>query len=245
MAIGLYIGARRELLATLRDRADRAEREQAMRVAQARTNERSRIAREMHDVLAHRISLVAMHAGALAYRTDLTPQETTEAADVIQKNAHQALVDLREILGVLRDTDSAADRGAPAADPWATCRPLIEDERGAGARIRLTSTVPLDAGARRRSAGTRSGWSRRASRTPASTRRTRRSTSTWRASPAARCGVEVRNPLRVGAVASAVPGSGLGLIGLSERADLSGGGLEHFTTPEGDFVLRAWLPWPT
>ena len=57
--------------------------------------------------------------------------------------------------------------------------------------------------------------------------------------------IEVRNPLRVGAVPTAVPGSGLGLIGLSERADLSGGGLEHFTTARGDFVLRAWLPWPT
>ena len=55
----------RELVATLHDRAERAEREQALRVAQARTNERARIAREMHEVLAHRISLVAMHAGAL------------------------------------------------------------------------------------------------------------------------------------------------------------------------------------
>ncbi len=62
----------------------------------------------------------------------------------------------------------------------------------------------------------------------------------------ARSGVEVRNPLRVGAAASSVvPGAGLGLIGLAERADLSGGGLEHFTTPHGDFVLRAWLPWPS
>lgn len=62
-ATGMYIGARRELVATLQDRADRAEREQALRVEQAQAHERARIAREMHDVLAHRMSLVAMHAG--------------------------------------------------------------------------------------------------------------------------------------------------------------------------------------
>ena len=56
----------------------------------------------MHDVLAHRMSLVAMHAGALAYRDDLTPEETRDAAEVIQANSHRALTDLREILGVLR-----------------------------------------------------------------------------------------------------------------------------------------------
>src|SRR5262245_33499315 len=73
-AIGMYIGARRELLASLQERANRAEREQELKVATAQANERTRIAREMHDVLAHRMSLVAVHAGALAYRDDLTPE---------------------------------------------------------------------------------------------------------------------------------------------------------------------------
>ena len=54
----------------LRERVATAEREQAGRVAQARATERARIAREMHDVLAHRLSLVAMQSGALAYRSD-------------------------------------------------------------------------------------------------------------------------------------------------------------------------------
>ena len=68
----MYVGARRDLLATLQERAERAEREQTMRIAQAQATERARIAREMHDVLAHRLSLVAMHAGALSYRRGLT-----------------------------------------------------------------------------------------------------------------------------------------------------------------------------
>ena len=53
----------------------------------------------------------------------------------------------------------------------------------------------------------------------------------------------MRNPIRVGAAASATPGSGLGLLGLTERAELIGGRLEHATSG-GDFVVRAWLPWP-
>ena len=55
--------------------------------------------------------------------------------------------------------------------------------------------------------------------------------------------LEVRNPIRVGAAASTTPGSGLGLVGLTERAELIGGRLEH-TTSGAEFVVRAWLPWP-
>jgi signal transduction histidine kinase len=55
--------------------------------------------------------------------------------------------------------------------------------------------------------------------------------------------LEVRNPLRLGSTTSATPGSGLGLLGLTERADLIGGHLEHLQS-NGDFVVRAWLPWP-
>ena len=76
----MYIGSRRELIWTLRQRAERAEAEQELRVAQARATERARIAREMHDVLAHRISQISMHAGALAFREDLTA-----AADADQR----------------------------------------------------------------------------------------------------------------------------------------------------------------
>ena len=75
MGWGMYLGSRRELLWTLRQRAERAEAEQELRVAQARGTERARIAREMHDVLAHRISQISMHAGALAFRDDLAADE--------------------------------------------------------------------------------------------------------------------------------------------------------------------------
>ena len=100
---GMYIGSRRELIWTLRNRAERAEAEQELRVAQARSTERARIAREMHDVLAHRISQVSMHAGALTFRVDLTADEMRSSAGVIQEQAHEALTELRGVLGVLRD----------------------------------------------------------------------------------------------------------------------------------------------
>ena len=64
-ASGMYVRARRELLASLRERAERAEAEQHEHAEHVRANERERIAREMHDVLAHRISLLSLHAGAL------------------------------------------------------------------------------------------------------------------------------------------------------------------------------------
>src|SRR5665811_1172258 len=126
--------SRRELLATLRDRAHAAEAEQSLRVAQAQGAERARIAREMHDVLAHRISMVAMHAGALAYRTDLSVDEIQRTSSIIQENAHRALVDLRVVLGILRDgpDDSAPELPQPSISDLAS---LIAEARSTGLTI--------------------------------------------------------------------------------------------------------------
>src|SRR4029450_5996064 len=72
-AAGTFLRARRQLLSPLRDRAQRAEADQLLRAERARLAERTRIAREMHDVLAHRISLVALRAGALGVDLDRPP----------------------------------------------------------------------------------------------------------------------------------------------------------------------------
>ena len=120
IGFGMFLRARRQLLATLRERAETAEAEQRRSAEAARQGERTRIAREMHDVLAHRISLVSMHAGALEYRVDASPEEVATAAGVIRSNAHQALVDLREVIGVLRGGDAGGD-GTP--DGTSTSRP--------------------------------------------------------------------------------------------------------------------------
>jgi signal transduction histidine kinase len=92
VAWGMHLRGRRQ---ARRDRLRRDLAEQQLRVEQARHAERTQIAREMHDVLAHRISLLSLHAGALEFRPDAAPEEVARAAAVIRTSAHQALEDLR------------------------------------------------------------------------------------------------------------------------------------------------------
>ncbi|MEJ7636167.1 histidine kinase [Aeromicrobium sp.] len=239
---GMYIGSRRELLATLRGRADTAESEQAARVAQARTAERARIAREMHDVLAHRISLVTMHAGALTYRTDLSADDMRATAAVIQESSHQALVELRDVLGLLRDGpgDATPERPQPSA---VDLPDLIAEGLKSGMRIETTELGSLD------------GIPETLGRTlyrivqECLTNARKHAPNTLvkidvGGNPHDGLSVNVSNPLMIGASDQGVPESGLGLIGLAERVDLVGGRLSHRITPEREFIVKAWLPWP-
>jgi signal transduction histidine kinase len=142
VVIGMYIGGRRELFVSLDERARLAETEQAARLESAQSAERTRIAREMHDVLAHRLSLVAMHSGALAYRDDLTREETASTAAVVRENAQLALSELREVLGVLRD-----DTGSAARTPQPTLAALpelLEQSETAGTTVHCRITPAVD-----------------------------------------------------------------------------------------------------
>lgn len=139
IAIGLAIGARRELVASLHRQVAAVTAQEQARVQQARLGERSRIAREMHDVLAHRISLVAMHSGALAYRADLHPDEVRSASAVIRDNAELALIELREVLGVLREESSTGVE--PPQPNLAAVRPSSPRLRTATARWNCAWTV--------------------------------------------------------------------------------------------------------
>ena len=169
VATGYAMSSQRQLVDSYRDRAVTAEREQVARVAQARAAERTRIAREMHDVLAHRISLVAMNAGTLSYRTDLSDDERAATARSIEDNAQRALSDLRAVLGVLRDptqpTDGTPERPQPGIDDIAG---LVAEEARAGCAYASPT------GSRRRCRPPRvarpSGSCRRRSPTCASTR---------------------------------------------------------------------------
>jgi len=100
----------------------------------------------MHDVLAHRISLVAMHAGALSYRGDLSREETQLAAGVIQDGAHQALSDLREVLGVLRDPTGDHDGSPQRPQPTLHDVPaLVAEAVDGGMRVQLDDELPPEA----------------------------------------------------------------------------------------------------
>ncbi|MCF8571500.1 histidine kinase [Gordonia sp. HY002] len=240
IAWGMYLGSRRELLASWRARALLTEAEQAARVREAQSAERARIAREMHDVLAHRISAVSMHAGALAFRDDLSPGEVKETAQTIQNSSRQALTELREVLGVLRDGPGDADPELPQATV-ADLDELIEENRRTGMRIDVhvdvdVDTLPTVLG-RTVYRCVQEALTNARKHAPAS--RVRLSVV---GSPGRGIDIRVENPLSLAAEQSP-PESGFGLVGLAERVELAGGRQEHRTTGGDTFVLTVWLPW--
>ena len=120
--LALYFGARHALLQSLRERADRAERERYLLAEQARTEERARLAGEMHDVVTHRVSLMVLQAGAL--RMTAPDEATRRAAEDLRVTGCQALDELRDLVGILRthpDGDETPSR--PAWPGWSPSRP--------------------------------------------------------------------------------------------------------------------------
>src|SRR6185369_13138757 len=134
VAWGMFRRSRRQ---AQRERAGRAEAVEQLRVEQIRYAERTRIAREMHDVLAHRISLLSLHAGVLEFRPDAPPEEVARAAGVIRASAHQALEDLREVIGVLREGTAPGEEPPSPPQPTLAGLPgLLEESRAAGMTLR-------------------------------------------------------------------------------------------------------------
>jgi signal transduction histidine kinase len=230
---GLFVRARRELVRSLRAQADRAGDE-------ARAAERRRIAREMHDVLAHRLSLLSVHAGALEFNPDAPAEEVADAAGVIRESARAALDELRGVIGVLRE-DGGESLTQPPQPTLADLDALVEESRAAGMRvaasIELGDAAPPAAVGRTAYRIVQEGLTNARKHAPGAA-----VTLTVRA-PDGDLGIEVRSlaPVAVAAV-STLPGAGTGLIGLAERVSLAGGQLEHGVDPDGAFVLRARLP---
>ncbi|GAA3554943.1 histidine kinase [Nonomuraea rosea] len=234
-AWGIVIRARRQLVWSLRKQAETA-------AGDARRSERERIAREMHDVLAHRLSMLSLHAGALEFRPDAPAGEIARAAGAIRTNAHLALQDLREVIGVLRHAQSGTDDLVPdRPQPTLADLPaLVEECRQAGMDVRLdlrAADAPEHLGRNlyRIVQEALTNARKHAGGAPVAV--------TVAGERGKGLSAEVRNPLWARHPLR-LPGAGAGLIGLTERAELSGGRLEHGATPEGEFLVRAWLPWP-
>ena len=243
-AWGMYVRARRLLLLSLRERALRAEADQHLHEDRARMAERARIAREMHDVLAHRISLLALHAGGLEVRPDLPPAEVRETAELLRSTARQALEELRSVIGVLRE-DPGDEQAPPAPQPkLSDIRRLVEQTRRAGTKIdfemqvenpdAVPSALGRDAYRIVQEALTNIG--KHASDAVARVSVTGAPDGTLHIS------VRNRQPVHV-ATGPALPGSGAGLLGLQERVALTGGTLVHGPDGSGDFVVEAELQW--
>ncbi|AQZ68127.1 sensor histidine kinase [[Actinomadura] parvosata subsp. kistnae] len=239
---GALARSRRALLISLRERAARAEAEQGRRVAEARMAERHRLAREMHDVLAHRLSLVATHAGALEYRPDASPDRIAKAAGVVRTGVHQALEELRQVIVLLREQDDEGDDLEPHPD-LADLPGLVAEAREAGQPVRLregiTGTTSLPPAVSRTAYRVvQEGLTNARKHAPGEPVEV-----LLEGAPGTPLLIDVRNPLPPPGTAPIVPGSGLGLVGLTERVRLAGGRLDHQGTG-AEFVLRARLPWP-
>jgi len=234
---GMYLGSRREIEWRLERRARAAEAERDERVRSARTAERSRIAREMHDVLAHRISQISLYAGALSFREDLDADTMRAGVKQIQGNAHQALAELRDVLGVLREQEHTE----PLARPQPTyddLHELVDETRATGTVIDFTAQVSEgvpDQVGRTLYRVAQEGLTNARKHAPGAIVRL-----DVIGDPGAGIDLWVRNA--AGIASTATPGAGLGLVGLRERVELSGGSMEAAVAGE-DHVLHVWLPW--
>ncbi|MET7277101.1 histidine kinase [Kribbella sp. NPDC005582] len=232
VAWGIVVRTRRQLMASLTERAVRAEREQQLRVEQGQRQERERIAREMHDALGHRLSLLSVHAGALEFRPDMPAEELSRAAGVIRASARDCVEDLREIVGVLRSRDAAEVPRQGIAE-------LVAESQQAG--MLLDSAIRVELAEVPESIGRHAdriiqeGLTNARKHAPH-----QRVRLTVGGGPGEGLEIELLNRLESG---SGGPGSRVGLIGLTERASLAGGRIEYGPTADGDFRLAAWLPW--
>ncbi|MGW0891324.1 sensor histidine kinase [Saccharopolyspora sp. NPDC002578] len=234
--LGLWIGARRRLVAALRDRADRAEREQHLLTEQARADERAKMATEMHDVVTHRVSLMVLQAGALGVTA--RDAATRTAAEELRAGGCQALDELRDFLGVLRSGDERVDRtsSAPAPD----LAGLVAETEAVGVPVRLTelgSTTQVSPSVGR-----------------AAYRVVQEAlTNVHKHAPGTSVEVHVEyGPDRVRlAVRNTRPestgelaghGAGAGLLGLRQRVELVGGTFHSGPTGDGGFEVSAILP---
>ncbi|MGN9841452.1 sensor histidine kinase [Nonomuraea sp. H19] len=228
LALGLWVRARHEGLAA-------AQREQVMRAEQARVQERARIAREMHDVVAHRVSLMVLHAGALEVRA--ADDETAQAAAMIGGIGREALADLRDVLGVLRSPEADAVLQPPPT--LSDLDRLLDQSRALGITVTRhdegearTVEPTVERTAYRVIQEALTNVHKHAGDAGTDVR--------IRYGPG-ELEVEVRNQAP-GSPPERLPGAGWGLVGLRERVELLGGTLRTSAQDGGGFLVRARIP---
>lgn len=240
-AVGaLYFDARARLLRSLRDRAERAEREQHLLAERVRADERRRLAMEMHDVVTHRLSAMVLHASALGVSS--RDPAVLRAAEELRAAGTTALDELRDLIGVLRE--GAGDARPAARDtvgPTGEVSELVHSGLGVG-----PVTLDLD--------GSPDAVSATVARTAYRIVQ-EAMTNVRKHAPGADVDVhvhyrpeQVRVRVRNGAPAGPADpaltgsGSGRGLDGLAQRVELVGGTLEYGPDGDGGFVVDAELP---
>jgi signal transduction histidine kinase len=136
LALGLYVGARRAYIGALVERADRADRERELRADRAVAEERLRIAQDLHDVVAHNVSLMVVQAQALGVTVD--DDRVRGTTDVIADLGRQAMTEMHRTLRLLRDHDAEAGADRAPQPSLANLDKLIEQTRASGMELQLT-----------------------------------------------------------------------------------------------------------
>jgi signal transduction histidine kinase len=145
LGLGLYFSTRRAYLAELRDRAERLERERDQQGALAAAAERARIAREMHDIVAHHLTVMVTLSDAAIATSAASPERATEVMRRVSATGRRALADTRRLLGVLRQRpgQDQGDALQPVPD-LIQLDTLVEQVRSAGldTSLEINGAVP-------------------------------------------------------------------------------------------------------
>jgi signal transduction histidine kinase len=238
---GLVSRARRANLAAVQDRADRAEAEIDRQASAAAAAERARIARELHDVVAHHVSLIAVQAEAASSVLAGQPPQAARSVEIIGDVARQALTELRRLLGVLRGPAEPA-RKTPTAT-LADLGQVLDQVRGAGLEVELAvegAPYPLAAGVDL----TAYRIVQEALTNTLRHSRAQLAAVTLSYEPD-HLTVRVRDcgpPRGGGDPESPVPSTGFGLAGIAERVASCGGNLNVGPAEPDGFAVTARLP---
>ncbi|MGW2331453.1 sensor histidine kinase [Streptomyces sp. NPDC001700] len=242
--LGLYVGARRGLIAALTERAERAEHERFLVAEQARAEERVRLAGEMHDVVTHRVSLMVLQAGAL--RVTASDAHVRAEAEALRAAGCQALEELRDLVGVLRSPRSAVKvLGTTERDvsgPGLGLAMLVAESRAVGMEVEFQeagdASVPAPVVARTAYRIVQEALTNVRKHAPGSSVRVDVRYEVDRVR------LLVRNtaPTKPGDVDLAASGSGNGLSGLRQRIELVGGTFASGSLPDGGFTVETTLP---
>lgn len=268
--LGLYVGARRRLMESLRERADSLERELQLlaeraeeRAEWARNEERTRIAREMHDVVAHRVSLMVVHAAALQAVARKDPEKAVKNAALVGDMGRQALTELREMLGVLRSGGderreraasvpplaavgvAAAAAASRAVDDEGPCLAEIEELVGQSAAAGMVVDLSVEGEARSYAPEVEQTAYRVVQEALTNVHKHAAGAKTYvrLAHRVSEIAMQVENePPEEAASSARLPSGGNGLVGMKERVSALGGVFVSGPTDAGGFRVSAVIP---
>lgn len=267
--LGLYVGARRRLMESLRERADSLERELQLlaeraeeRAEWARNEERTRIAREMHDVVAHRVSLMVVHAAALQAVARKDPEKAVRNAALVGDMGRQALTELREMLGVLRSGGeprreraasvplaavgvAAAAAASRAADDEGPCLAEIEELVGQSAAAGMVVDLTVEGEVRSYAPEVEQTAYRVVQEALTNVHKHAAGAKTYvrLAHRVSEIAMQVENePPEAAASSARLPSGGNGLVGMKERVAALGGVFVSGPTDAGGFRVSAVIP---